>query len=185
MKRRFLELIEREIEHQRSGRGGAIVAKMNGLEDVDVVDALYEASAAGVEIDLIVRGICRLRPGLDGRSETVRVRSIVGRFLEHARIFYFHNGGRPEYFFGSADWMKRNLEYRVEAAVPVEDPQLQQVVREILEIQLADNVKAWELAADGTWSRRRPGPGEERRDSQAMLMERALERARRPPVAEG
>ena len=185
MKRRFLELILREIAHQRSGRGGCIVAKMNGLEDVDVVDALYEASAAGVEIDLIVRGICRLRPGLPGRSGTVRVRSIVGRFLEHARIFYFHNGGRPEYYFGSGDWMRRNLEYRVEAAVPVEDPRLQQEIQAILEVQLADNAKAWELAADGSWTRRRPGPGEERRESQAMLMERALERARRPPVSEG
>ena len=185
MKRRFLELIEREIEHQRSGAGGCIVAKMNGLEDVDAVDALYAASAAGVEIDLIVRGICRLRPGLAGRSGTIRVRSIVGRFLEHARIFYFHNGGRPEYYFGSADWMRRNLEYRVEAAVPVEDPRLQQEIREILELQLADNVKAWELAADGSWTRRRPGPGDERIEAQAVLMERALERARRPPVSEG
>jgi len=185
MKRRFLELIEREIEHQRTGRGGCIVAKMNGLEDVDVVDALYEASSSGVEIDLIVRGICRLRPGLAGRSGTIRVRSIVGRFLEHARIFYFHNGARPQYYLGSADWMRRNLEYRVEAAVPVEDPRLQQEIREILELQLADNVKAWELAADGSWTRRRPGPGEQRIEAQAMLMERAVERARRLPVSEG
>ena len=185
MKRRFLELIARETEHQKHGDGGYLIAKMNGLEDVDVVDALYEASQAGVEIDLIVRGICRLRPGVPGRSETIRVRSIVGRFLEHARIFYFHNGGAPEYFFGSADWMRRNLEFRVEAVVPVEDRDLQAEIKAIFDLQLADNVKAWELTADGTWLRRRPAPGEERVESQAELMRRALERPRRSPVAEG
>jgi len=185
MKRRFLELIGRESEHQRAGRGGYLMAKMNGLEDVDVVEALYEASAAGVEMDLVVRGICRLRPGVAGRSATIRVRSIVGRFLEHARLFYFQNGGHPEYFLGSADWMRRNLEYRVETVVPVEDPALQAELKVILDLQLADNVKAWELAADGTWLRRQAAAGEEAVDSQRSLMERALERSRRPPVAEG
>ena len=119
MRARFLELIAREVAHQTSGAGGRILAKMNSLEDREIVEALYAASAAGVEIDLIVRGICRLRPGLPGRSETVRVRSIVGRFLEHARIFCFGNAGAPEYFFGSADWMSRNLDWRVEAITPV------------------------------------------------------------------
>jgi len=185
MKRRFLELINRETEHQRAGRGGYLIAKMNGLEDVDMVDALYEASGEGVEMDLIVRGICRLRPGLAGKSGTIRVRSIVGRFLEHARIFYFHNGGAPEYYLGSADWMRRNLEFRLEAVVPVEDAALQEEIRAILDVQLADNVKSWELTSDGTWVRRRPAAGEERRDSQVMLSERALERSRRTPVAEG
>jgi polyphosphate kinase len=183
MKQRFLELIEREIGHQRAGAGGYLLAKMNGLEDVDIVDALYAASAAGVEIDLIVRGVCRLRPGLPGRSETIRVRSIVGRFLEHARIFYFHNGGAGEYYMGSADWMRRNLEFRVEAVVPVEDPALQGELRELLDAELADNLKAWELTADGTWYRRSSRPGAPPSSCQARFMERALERSRRPPVA--
>jgi len=185
MKRRFLELIAREIEHQHAGRGGYVTAKMNGLEDVDVVEALYEASAAGVEMDLVVRGICRLRPGIPGQSGTIRVRSIVGRFLEHARVFYFHNGGEPEFYLGSADWMRRNLEFRVETVVPVEDAALQAEIKAILDLQLADNVQAWELNPDGTWVRRGPAPGDEPVDSQRLLMERSLERSRRSPVAEG
>jgi len=185
MKRRFLELIAREVEHQRAGRGGALIAKMNGLEDVEVVDALYAASQAGVEMDLIVRGVCRLRPGVAGKSETIRVRSIVGRFLEHARLFYFHNGGAGEYYFGSADWMRRNLEFRVEAVVPVEDTALQAELRAILDLQLADNANAWELTGGGAWVRRRPAAGEAPCDSQAQLMARSSERSRRSPVAEG
>jgi len=179
MKRRFLGFIQREIEHQRAGRGGHIIAKMNGLEDPETVEALYEASQAGVEIDLIVRGVCRLRPGLPGKSETIRVISVVGRFLEHARIFYFHNGGSSRYYIGSADWMVRNLHYRIEAAVPVDEPALQETVKEILDFQLTDNVKAWDLQSDGTYVRRRPGPEEDRRASQELLMERALERGQR------
>ena len=179
MKSRFLELIRRETEHQREGRGGRITAKMNGLEDPDVVAALYEAAEAGVEIDLIVRGICRLRPGLPDRSETVRVISIVGRFLEHARIFRFGNGGRPEHYFGSADWMSRNLNYRVEAVAPIREPALQAELDAILELQLADNVKAWELRPDGSYVQRRPADGEPARSSQELLMERALAGAAR------
>jgi polyphosphate kinase len=179
MRRRFLELIRREVEHQEAGRGGHIIAKMNSLEDQEIIEALYEASAAGVEIDLMVRGICRLRPGLAGRSETVRVISIVGRFLEHARIFYFANAGRPEYFFGSADWMSRNLDYRVEAITPVEEPRLQEELKAILDVQLADNVKAWDMRADGSYIQRTPVDGEEPRNSQELLMQRALERAGR------
>ena len=125
MRRRFEELIDREIEHQRAGRGGRIVAKMNSLEDSQLVERLYHASQAGVSVDLVVRGICRLRPGIPGVSENVRVISVVGRFLEHARVFVFANGGDPEVFLGSADWMARNLDGRVEAIVPVEDPTLQ------------------------------------------------------------
>jgi polyphosphate kinase len=178
MRQRFLELIRREVENSASGRGGHIVAKMNSLEDREIVEALYEASAAGVEIDLVVRGICRLRPGLAGRSETIRVISIVGRFLEHARIFYFANAGRPEFFIGSADWMSRNLDYRVEAITPVEDPRLQEELKAILDLQLADNVKAWDLRADGTYHQRRPAPGEPARSSQEILMQRALDRGR-------
>jgi len=177
MRRRFLELIAREVEHQKAGRGGHVLAKMNSLEDAQIVEALYDASAQGVRIDLIVRGICRLRPGVPGRSETVRVLSIVGRFLEHARIFYFGNGGAPEYFIGSADWMSRNLDYRVEAIAPVEDPALQAELREVIDLQLADNVKAWDLHPDGTYVQRRPAAGEEPRNSQELLMARAAGRA--------
>jgi polyphosphate kinase len=178
MRQRFLELIRREVENTASGRGGHIVAKMNSLEDREIVEALYAASAAGVEIDLVVRGICRLRPGLPGQSETIRVISIIGRFLEHARIFYFANAGRPEFFIGSADWMSRNLDYRVEAIAPVEDPRLQEELKAILDLQLADNVKAWDLRADGTYHQRRPAPGEPARSSQEILMQRALDRGR-------
>jgi polyphosphate kinase len=179
MRQRFLELIAREVRHQKAGRGGHIIAKMNSLEDPEIIEALYAASAAGVEMDLVVRGICRLRPGLPGQSETVRVISIVGRFLEHARIFYFGNGGAPEYFFGSADWMSRNLDYRVEAITPVEEPRLQEELKAILDLQLGDNVKAWDMRADGTYVKRRPAPGEAPRNSQELLMQRALERVGR------
>jgi polyphosphate kinase len=179
MRQRFLELIAREVEHQRAGRGGHLIAKMNALEDREIIEALYEASAEGVEMDLVVRGICRLRPGLPGKSETVRVTSIVGRFLEHGRIFCFANGGRPEYFFGSADWMSRNLDYRVEAVTPVEDPRLKEEIQAILDLELADNVKAWDMRSDGTYVQRRPAPGKEARNSQELLMQRALERAGR------
>jgi polyphosphate kinase len=179
MRQRFLELIEREVAHQQAGRGGHIIAKMNALEDRQIAEALYAASAAGVEIDLIVRGICRLRPGLPGQSETIRVISIVGRFLEHARIFCFANAGDPEYFIGSADWMSRNLDYRVEAIVPVEEPRLQEELRAILDLELADNVKAWDMRADGTYIQRAPLPGAEPRSSQDLLMQRSLERAGR------
>jgi polyphosphate kinase len=176
MRQRFLEMIAREIEHQQVGRGGRIIAKMNALDDRQIMDALYEASAAGVEIDLIVRGICRLRPGLPGRSETIRVISIVGRFLEHARIFHFANAGAPEYYIGSADWMSRNLDARVEAAVPIENPRLQEEIQAILDLQLGDNVKAWDMQSDGSYVQRRPAADEEPRSSQDLLMQRALER---------
>lgn len=179
MRDRLLALIEREVAHQRAGRGGRIVAKMNALEDPRLVMALYDASTAGVPIDLVVRGVCRLRPGLPGRSATIRVRSIVGRFLEHARIFHFGNAGNPEFYIASADWMSRNLDYRVEAMAPVDDPQLAARLREILDAQLADNCKAWELAADGRWTKCRPAPGEPARSSQRLLAQRTLERAGR------
>jgi polyphosphate kinase len=126
-----------------------------------------------------VRGVCRLRPGLPGKSETIRVVSIVGRFLEHARIFYFHNGGESRYFVGSADWMVRNLHYRIEAVVPVDEPELQRSLKEILDLQLTDNVKAWDLLPDGSYCRRHPCNGEDRRASQEILMEKALERSRK------
>ena len=182
MRQRFLEMIAREVEHQQAGRGGRIIAKMNALDDKPIIDALYDASAAGVEIDLIVRGICRLSPGVPGRSETIRVISIVGRFLEHARIFCFGNAGKPEYYLSSADWMTRNLDARVEAAVPVEEPRLKEEVQAVLDLQLADNCKAWDMQPDGTYVERQPAPGEEPRSSQDLLMQRALERAGRATI---
>jgi len=179
MRQRFLEMIEREVEHHKAGKRGHIIAKMNALDDRQIIDALYDASAAGVEIDLIVRGICRLRPGLPGKSETIRVISIVGRMLEHARIFYFANADKPEYYIGSADWMTRNLDARVEAAVPIENPRLQEEIQAILDLQLADNCKAWDMRSDGSYVQRHPAPGEEPRSSQEVLMQQALERAGR------
>jgi polyphosphate kinase len=141
-----------------------------------------------VPIDLLVRGISRLRPGLPGWSERVRVVSIVGRFLEHARIFRFENGGEPEVYLSSADWMSRNLDWRVEVAVPVEDPALQEELRAVLELQLADDAEAWEELADGSWVRRTPPAGKEPRPSQQALMERVRRRsaaAARPAKAAG
>ena len=147
-------LIGREAEHARAGRGGRIIAKMNGLLDGKTVDALYEASQAGVEIDLIVRGMCALRPGVPGLSERIRVRSIVGRYLEHSRIFSFGNAGEPQVFCGSADWMPRNLYERCEVVFPVLDPALAVRLREeILGAYLRDNVKARELQPDGEYVR--------------------------------
>lgn len=148
---KFLSLINREREHAANGRSARIIAKMNSLCDPGIIEALYDASAAGVEIDLIVRGICCLRAGIPGLSENIRVRSIVGTFLEHSRIFYFSNNGSPEYYMGSADWMPRNLDKRVEILFPVEDPVLQEEIRNILDIQLADTKKAHLLMPDGTY----------------------------------
>jgi polyphosphate kinase len=156
MKERFLELIDRESQHARAGRRARIVGKMNALVDPDVIDALYHASQAGVEIDLIVRGICCLRPGVLGVSDHIRVMSIIGRFLEHSRIWHFLNGGQDELYIGSADWMPRNFLRRVEAVVPVETPALQERLRSLLAACLEDNRQAWDLGADGRWIQRRP-----------------------------
>jgi polyphosphate kinase len=156
MKERFIELIERENRHARAGREGRIIGKMNALVDPDVIDALYRASQAGVEIDLIVRGICCLRPGVPELSERIRVTSIIGRFLEHSRVWYFSNGGEDEYYIGSADWMPRNFLRRVEAVAPVEAPALQARLRSLLDTCLEDNRQAWELRGDGEWVQRKP-----------------------------
>lgn len=149
----FMRLIQRETEHARKGEPARIVAKMNSLCDKEIIEALYEASAEGVEIDLIIRGICCLKTGIPKVSEHIHVRSIVGNFLEHARIFYFRNGGNEEFYMGSADWMPRNLDKRVEILFPVEDPKLQEEVRHILQIQLDDNVKAHILQPDDTYEK--------------------------------
>jgi polyphosphate kinase len=149
-----MHLIEREAEHARMGRPARIIAKMNALLDVNVIQALYRASQAGVDIELIVRGMCALRPGIRGLSDRIRVRSIVGRFLEHSRIFYFENGGEPEVYIGSADWMNRNLHERVEVLFPLKNPLLRdRVVHEILAAYLADNVKSRFLQSDGRYLR--------------------------------
>lgn len=149
----FMRLIRRETEHARNHEPARIVAKMNSLCDKEIIAALYEASAAGVEIDLVIRGICCLKTGIPGISETIHVRSIVGNFLEHARIFYFHNGGNEEFYMGSADWMPRNLDKRVEIMFPVEDPVLREKVRHILQVQLDDNVKAHILQPSGIYEK--------------------------------
>lgn len=153
LKDRFLSLIGRETEHARNGGEGRIIAKMNSLCDRDVIVALYEASAAGVQIDLVVRGICCLKVGIPGVSENIRVRSIVGNFLEHSRIFYFYNNGQEEVFCASADWMPRNLEKRVEIMFPIEREELKEEVIHILDIELKDNVKAHVLQPDDTYEK--------------------------------
>ncbi len=150
---KFLALIRREADNAGKGRAARIIAKMNSLCDPGIIEALYEAAAAGVEIQLIVRGICCLKAGVPGLSETIHVRSIVGTFLEHARIFYFENNGEPEYYMGSADWMPRNLDKRVEILFPVEAPELKEKIDKILTIQLADTKKAHLLMPDGTYEK--------------------------------
>jgi polyphosphate kinase len=154
MRERMLELIERETENQLSGKEARIFVKINSLTDDKIIRALYRASQAGVKIDLIVRGICVLRPGIEGLSENIRVISVVGRFLEHSRIFYFANGGEEEIYIGSADWMHRNLDRRVEAIVPINDARLRESIKqEILDVYLKDNVNARILNADGTYQK--------------------------------
>ncbi len=169
LRERTLALIAREADHARAGRGGRIIAKMNALVDYDVIAELYAASQAGVQIDLIVRGICCLLPGVPVLSENIRVISIVGRFLEHSRILYFANAGVPAYYIGSADWMPRNLDRRVEVLVPIEDLSLHPKLMSVLETCLADNRQAWDLNADGIYEQRQPN-GEEERGTHQVLM---------------
>ena len=171
LKPAILDKIDREIESHSPDSPGLIQMKMNALEDSDITRALYKASQAGVQVDLIVRDTCRLRPGIPGLSETVRVISVVGRFLEHARIYYFWNGGEEEYYIGSADLMGRNLESRVEVVAPVEEPELRQELRLMLDVQLGDRRSAWDMQPDGSYVQRRPSEGEETRGTQQMLIE--------------
>lgn len=178
MRSRFLELIQREADHAAAGRSARILAKMNALVDADVIAALYDASRRGVRIDLILRGICCLRPGVPGVSDNIRVISIIGRFLEHSRAFYFLNGGAEEVYIGSGDWMPRNLDRRIEAAVPILDPQHRANLRNLLELMWNDNRQAWELRPDGTYEQRRPMPGEQERSTHRILIDLARESAR-------
>jgi len=163
MKARFLEMIDREADHARAGRPARIVAKMNSLEDRSICRALYRAGQAGVDIDLIVRGFCSLRPGVPGLSNRIRVVSVIGRFLEHSRIFHFGNGAADpldgEFYIGSADWMYRNLLARVEAVTPIEGRPLREKCWEILNLMLRDPRQAWDMQPDGSYVQRRPTPG--------------------------
>lgn len=156
MRQQFLDLIDIEIANALAGKPARIIAKMNGFEDTILTHKIYQASQAGVSIDLIVRGNCRVRPGLPGISDNIRVLSVIGRFLEHSRIWCFHNGGAPRYFIGSADWMRRNLSNRVEAVVPIEDARLQEQLDNILQASLNDYRQAWEMLPDGRYRQRRP-----------------------------
>ena len=174
MRERFIGMIQREVERQRAGRPARIMAKMNALVDPDIIAALYAASQAGVPIDLIVRGICCLRPGLPGISDTIRVISIVGRFLEHSRAFHFLNGGDEEVYIGSADWMPRNLDRRIEAVTPIIDPIHRQSLRDLLLLLWQDNRQAWELRSDGSYDQRQPASRETERGSHRILVERSF-----------
>jgi polyphosphate kinase len=167
---RTLELIEREARHAQAGRGGRLIVKMNALVDTEVIAALYAASYAGVSIDLMIRGICCLCPGLPNISENIRVRSIIGRFLEHSRIVYTANGGEPECYIGSADWMPRNLNRRVEVMVPIEDAGYRRDMLAVLQTMLDDNRQAWVLHTDGRYERSHGAPSEPLVASQALLV---------------
>ena len=170
---RLMGLIQREVHHCQANRSGRIVLKMNALVDPGMIQALYKASQAGVKIDLIVRGICCLRPGIAGISDNIRVISVMGRFLEHSRIFYFHNNGDSEVFIGSADWMPRNLDRRVEVVVPIEEPTLAQELKTMLEVLLKDNRQTWELQPHGQYLQRRCRSIATAQDAQAIFMEAA------------
>nr|VFJ52263.1 MAG: polyphosphate kinase [Candidatus Kentron sp. DK] len=170
LKKALLEKIEREISKHTPESPGLIQFKANALEDMDITKALYRACQAGVKVDLIIRDTCRLRPGLPGLSETASVIGVVGRFLEHTRIYYFRNGGEEEYYIGSADLMKRNLEGRVEVVTPIENPDLRQELRLMLDVQLADRRSVWDLQADGVYLQRKPGEGQETRGCQETLI---------------
>lgn len=173
----FNELIDREIALARAGKEGRIIAKMNALDDIEIIKRLYKASQAGVQIDLIVRGHSRLRPQLENYSENIRIISIIGRFLEHDRIYYFGNDGDAKIFIGSADWRFRNLNERVEAVVPIDLPALQKRITSILKKALKDNRLAWDMDADGSYTQRRPRQGQKEKNFHTMMMKNARKRA--------
>jgi polyphosphate kinase len=172
LRKTMLEKIEREIHRQESNGDGHLIFKMNALVDPVCIDALYRASRAGVKVDLQVRGICCLVPGVPGTSENIKVTTIVGRFLEHARIYYFRNGGDEEVWLGSADLMPRNLDKRVEIVFPVQNSGLKKaIIRTILPVQLGDNIKTRTMNSDGTYNRTEPLPGENPVSAQSWLVE--------------
>ncbi|MCD4748862.1 MAG: polyphosphate kinase 1 [Thermoanaerobaculales bacterium] len=174
MRDRFHDLIQREIEHAEADRRSGIQAKMNQLQDPAIIRHLYRASQAGVPVDLNIRGLCSLRPGVEGLSENIRVFSTLGRFLEHARVYRFENDGDPEFFIGSADWMKRNLDRRVETISPVRDAALRRELDEFFGVYATDDESCWDMASDGTYTRRRPtGKNKSGRSAQRVFMERA------------
>jgi hypothetical protein len=176
----MIEKIAQETANQQAGKEGRILAKINGLLEPAIVQALYRASQAGVKIDIVCRGICALRPGIPGVSDNIRVISIVDRFLEHSRIFYFHNAGDPQVYIGSADWMDRNLSRRVEVVFPIEPPELKQrLIREMLATSLADNAKSRQLLAEGSYRRVVPEPGKPVVRSQERFLEIAAQNAAR------
>jgi polyphosphate kinase len=175
--------IRREAEHARAGRPAHIIAKVNSLVDPSVIEELYLASQAGVQIDLIVRGMCSLRPGVAGISDRIRVVSLIDRYLEHARIFYFDNNGKPIYLLASADWMQRNFDHRVEIAFPVLDEQHQAKLKEILVVQLADNFKGWQVRHDGTSVRLRAEGVPQLRSQERLYEVMGQEPARRADLA--
>jgi polyphosphate kinase len=176
LKKALLAMIEREMAVHTEKDPGLIQFKMNALEDVDIVRALYRAAQAGVKIDLIVRDSCRIRPGVPGLSESIRVLSIVGRFLEHARVYYFRNGGKDEYFIGSADAMQRNLESRVEVVVPVEPPALKRDLRQLIDCQLNDRQSSWEMQRNGNYRHLQPAEDSDSRGCHQVLIELAASR---------
>ena len=176
LKKGLLAKIQREIDGHSDRSPGLIRLKTNALEDADIVRGLYRASQAGVKVDLIVRDTCRLRPGIPGLSENAKVISIVGRFLEHARIYYFRNKGDEEYFIGSADLMNRNLESRVEVVTPVENPKLTQELRLILDVQLSSRRNVWDMQEDGSYTLRQDSPGKTSASSQETFIELAQKR---------
>ena len=175
LRNQMTQFIQREAKLAKNGKKGRIIAKMNALVDPEIIKELYKASQAGVSIDLIIRGICCLRPGIEGVSDNIRVISIIGRFLEHSRVFYFHNNGKEQYYIGSADWMPRNLDRRVEAVVPIEDPPLQAELSELLQICLNDNRLAWEMQPDGSYKQRKPKKEtDDKLSTHNVLMKKAL-----------
>jgi polyphosphate kinase len=176
LKKSLLENINREIEHQAKGNHGLIQMKTNALTDQDIIMALYQASQAGVKVDLIVRDSCLLRPGIPGLSDNIRVISVVGRFLEHARIYYFRNNGLEHYYIGSADIMKRNLDRRVEVITPVESSVLQGQLREIFDLQLADQRGAWDMQSDGSYIQRQPKGNDDKCSAQELFIEKSEQR---------
>jgi len=177
--KQILRAINKEAEQAKGGGKGRIIAKMNALLEPEVIAALYDASREGVEIDLIVRGVCALKPGMAGVSENIRVRSIVGRFLEHSRVFYFHNGGAEDVYLSSADWMDRNFFRRVEICFPVLDARLKKrVINEGLKSYLDDNTQAWEMDADGRYHLKSPGRSKPQVAQETLL--ETLARASQP-----